>query len=64
MANEDILKQYEDKLPPKIISDVKSALPDKVTKSQLKKIMQSVYEEYMTSLIEPGESVGIISADL
>ena len=59
----EIFKQYEDKLPPKIISDVKSGLPDKVTKAQLKKIMELVYEEFTTSLIEPGECVGLIGAE-
>ena len=58
-----IFKQYTDKLPPKIIEDVKLGLPEKVTKAQVKKIMELVYEEYMTSLIEPGECVGLIGAE-
>lgn len=58
-----IFKQYTDKLPPKIIEDVKSGLPEKVTKAQVKKIMELVYEEYMTSLVEPGECVGLIGAE-
>ena len=58
-----IFKQYTNKLPPKIIEDVKLGLPEKVTKAQVKKIMELVYEEYMTSLIEPGECVGLIGAE-
>ncbi len=58
-----IFKQYTDKLPPKIIEDVKLGLPEKVTKAQVKKIMELVYEEYMTSLVEPGECVGLIGAE-
>ncbi len=60
---ETIFKQYKDKLPPKIIEDVKSNLPEKVTKTQLKKIMKLVYDEYMTSLVEPGECVGLVGAE-
>ena len=58
-----IFKQYTNKLPPKIIEDVKLGLPEKVTKAQVKKIMELVYEEYMTSLVEPGECVGLIGAE-
>ena len=59
----EIFNEYKDKLPQKIIEDVKAGLPEKVTKTQLKKIMELVYEEYITSLIEPGECVGLISAE-
>lgn len=59
----DIFKEYKDKLHPQLIEEIKSSLPEKYTKTQLKKIMDRVYKEYMDSLIEPGESVGLIGAE-
>jgi DNA-directed RNA polymerase subunit A" len=58
-----IIKEYKDKIPVNLIDEIKAALPEKINKTQLKKIMERVYEEYRTSLIEPGESVGLISAE-
>jgi len=58
-----IFKEYEDIMPPKILDDVKSALPDKISDSKVKKILELVYAEYRNSLAEPGESVGIIAAE-
>ncbi|MBN1503255.1 DNA-directed RNA polymerase subunit A'' [Candidatus Woesearchaeota archaeon] len=62
-SNANVFKEYENRIPLQIIEDVKSNLPDKVTAKQLKEIMEEVAEEYSTSLIEPGESVGIVSAE-
>ncbi len=58
-----IFKDYEGKIPESIIDDVKSFLPEKVTKTQLKKIMEKVLEEYTTSQVESGESVGLVGAE-
>ncbi|MFH0875181.1 MAG: DNA-directed RNA polymerase subunit A'' [archaeon] len=61
--SDEIYNEYAGLLPSKIIDEVKEQLPDKVTKSQLKEIMQKVYEEYLNSMVEPGESIGVISAE-
>jgi DNA-directed RNA polymerase subunit A" len=58
-----IFKEYQDMLPESIIEDVKKSLPDKISDSKVKKIMEQVYEEYKNSLAEPGESVGIVAAE-
>jgi len=58
-----IFKEYEDTMPPKILDDVKNALPEKISDSKVKKIMELVYAEYINSLAEPGESVGIVAAE-
>ncbi|MBU0536305.1 MAG: DNA-directed RNA polymerase subunit A'' [Nanoarchaeota archaeon] len=63
MMHEDIFKEYEDKLNPKIIEDVKAKIPQKITKAQLKQIMDLVVEEYKNCRVEPGESVGLVSAE-
>ena len=60
---ESVYKEYEDKLPQRIIEDVKTYLPDKCTPAKLKKILERVQKEYTTSLAEPGESVGLVAAE-
>lgn len=59
----DIFKKYQDKLPAKIISDIKNSLPGKVSEAKIKKILEIAVEEYNSMRIEPGESVGLISAE-
>ncbi len=61
--NNAVFKEYKDKIPNNLLEEIKSNIPDKINKTQLKKIAEKVYEEYRTSLIEPGESVGLISAE-
>ena len=57
------LKQYEDKLPPKLLEEVEKELPDKASSGKIKKIVEKVYSEYRSSLAEPGESVGLVTAE-
>ncbi|MAG38857.1 DNA-directed RNA polymerase subunit A'' [Candidatus Woesearchaeota archaeon] len=58
-----IIKEYVDKLPNKILLDVESALPEKCVDSKIKKIMEEMYKEYLYSLADPGESVGLVGAE-
>jgi len=58
-----LFKEYEDTLPQKIVDDVKASLPDKISDSKVKKIMELVYAEYLNSLAEPGEAVGLVAAE-
>jgi DNA-directed RNA polymerase subunit A" len=60
---DEIFKKYEDRLPQKILDDIKKNLPEKATKTQVDKIMELVLEEFESSMVEAGESVGIISAE-
>lgn len=59
----DIISEYEDKLPSKIIEEVRNNLPKGASEAKLKKIMEAVYGEYRNALVSPGESVGLISAE-
>ncbi len=61
--HDSIFKEYKDLLPENLIEEVKSSLPSKVSKAQLAKIMKTVYEERTSSMIEAGESVGLVSAE-
>lgn len=61
--SETIFRQYEEKLPSTIIESIKKNLPAKTSESKIKEIMEKSYEEYRNMLVEPGECVGIVSAE-
>jgi DNA-directed RNA polymerase subunit A" len=63
MSQEKIFEEFEALLPSKVIDDIKANLPPKVTDSLLKRILEATYQEYLSSLAEPGECVGIIGAE-
>lgn len=58
-----LLKEYEKKLPRIIIESVKENLPKSIADSKLKKVLENIYKEYIGSIVEPGESVGIVAAE-
>lgn len=57
-----IIKEYKKLLPEKIIEEVKELVP-KASDSKMKKIMEAVYQEYLDSKVEAGESVGLVAAE-
>jgi len=58
-----ILQPYEKRLPPKLISEVKKlATSKKLSSRELKMLIEEVYREYMKNRIEPGEAVGVVTA--
>ncbi|MBI2650030.1 DNA-directed RNA polymerase subunit A'' [Candidatus Woesearchaeota archaeon] len=59
----DIISEYEDRLPIKILGEIKNNLPKGISDSKLKKIMEAVYDEYSNAKAHPGESVGLIAAE-
>lgn len=59
----DIISGYEDKLPPKVIEEIRNSVHKGVSDTKLKKIMEATYEEYKNARVHPGESVGLISAE-
>ena len=60
-----IMSEYADKLPKKILDDLKDYFEKKgkVSESKLKKILDTAVEEYNNARVQAGESVGIISAE-
>lgn len=54
-----ILKKYDGLLPKNILAEIEAECPA----SKLKKVVELVYEEFKESAVEPGESVGLISAE-
>ncbi len=60
---DELYAEYEEKLNPDIINKLKKTLADrKITKAQLKKILERCVEEYEESKVEPGEAVGLVAA--
>ncbi len=60
---EELFNEYKNKLPKSLIDEVRDNLPEKCSKDKLKKILEKVEEEYFLSIAQPGECVGIISAE-
>ncbi len=57
------MKEAEKILPPKIIDDVKAAFKEfKMTSSQKNKALKLVIELYKKSCYEPGEAIGVVTA--
>ena len=57
--SDELFKEYEDKLPISILDEIKEKCP----KSKLKKVLKVTYDEYLNSLAEPGECVGLVGAE-
>src|SRR3989338_4722703 len=58
-----MLKEYEDKLPKKIIEDLRLNLQKGVAQNKLRKILDTTLGEYQKAKVHPGESVGLVSAE-
>ncbi|BFH73307.1 DNA-directed RNA polymerase subunit A'' [Sulfurisphaera javensis] len=59
------LEQVKDKLPSKVIEDLRNALYNidiDINESDVDKIIDLAVKDYQESLIEPGEAVGIVAA--
>ncbi|MBS3101543.1 DNA-directed RNA polymerase subunit A'' [Candidatus Woesearchaeota archaeon] len=59
----DIISEYEDMLPPKIIEGIRNNIPKGISDTKLKKIMEAVHLEYKNARVTPGEAVGLIAAE-
>jgi DNA-directed RNA polymerase subunit A" len=60
-----LINEYADKLPKRVLDDLKDYLSKKgkVSDSKLKKILDTTVEEYISARTQAGESVGIVSAE-
>ncbi|MBI5390021.1 DNA-directed RNA polymerase subunit A'' [Candidatus Woesearchaeota archaeon] len=56
-------KEYQDVFPPKIREEIEQSLPANLSDTKLTKILEVLKQEYETMKVEPGESVGLISAE-
>lgn len=58
----DIIDSYKDILPSKLIEEIFSYIPSGTAKKKIKEIFDEVNKDYQSSLVDSGESVGIIAA--
>lgn len=57
-----IFTEYKDKLPKKILDELKEYTKD-MSETKIKKIVETTLDEYEKAKVEPGESVGVVSAE-
>ena len=60
---EKLIEKYSNKLPPKLIDELVEHIPKGTTPKKMEIFFKAVYDEYSSSLAEPGEAVGIVSAE-
>lgn len=61
--DEELFNEYENKIPPAILDAIRKNVQQKMTKAQLKKVLDLTVQEYGDIKVEPGESVGVVSAE-
>ncbi len=60
----DVYKKFEGKLPGRVIEELKAeAKENKLTDAETTKALNDAVTEYEASLIAPGESIGIVTAE-
>ena len=59
----NVFEEYKDKLPKKILDDLKKNIPKSANQNKIREIFEKVCDEYEKMKIEPGESVGLVSAE-
>jgi DNA-directed RNA polymerase subunit A" len=59
---EELFKEYEGKLNPAIIQEIRESIPEKITKEKLKKILDRILDVHENSRVQPGECIGLIAA--
>ena len=61
---DDLIKEYEDKLPHKILEDFKKeATSRNLNRKQCEKVLEYLRDQYDNSKMHPGEAVGIVTAE-
>ncbi|MDP3990457.1 MAG: DNA-directed RNA polymerase subunit A'' [archaeon] len=61
--HQDIIDQYSEILPPYILGQIDQYLPSSSTKVQVEKVLSKVIEAFETAKVNPGECVGLVSAE-
>lgn len=59
---EKTIEEYADKLSPSVLQEVKEQLPASISKTDLTKVMETVVAAHETAKVNPGECVGLVSA--
>lgn len=57
-----IFAEYKNKLPKKILDEIKEYTKE-MSETKIKKVLETTLEEYQDAKVEPGECVGVVSAE-
>jgi len=61
---DELAKQYEGRIPFPLLEEVKlEAKERKLSKAQLEKVLAKLEEKYLYAKIQPGEAIGIVTAE-
>ncbi|MBI4448022.1 DNA-directed RNA polymerase subunit A'' [Candidatus Woesearchaeota archaeon] len=61
---EDLIKECENRLPGKLVENLKKAIAKRpINQKQLKEVIKRLEEKYSYAKINPGEAIGIITAE-
>jgi DNA-directed RNA polymerase subunit A" len=58
-----VYAKYKDKIPPKLIEDIKANIPDNISEKKLIQVLDKVAQEFEIMKIAPGECVGLVAAE-
>ncbi|MGM5481237.1 MAG: DNA-directed RNA polymerase subunit A'' [Nanobdellota archaeon] len=58
-----LINKYSGLMPEKLIKEIQENVPKGTSDSKVKAIFERVYNEYIAARAEPGESVGIVTAE-
>lgn len=60
--HEKTIEEYTAKLPPSVLQEVKEQVPASISKTDLTTVMETLVAAHETAKINPGECVGLVSA--
>jgi len=60
---EGLFREYVEKLPTKLLDEVREQLPAGITKKKVKLILEAVLAEYESASVDAGECVGLVCAE-
>ncbi|PIN74024.1 DNA-directed RNA polymerase subunit A'' [Candidatus Woesearchaeota archaeon CG10_big_fil_rev_8_21_14_0_10_45_16] len=61
--NAKLVDTYENKLPFSVLEEIKNSVPDSASKENIKTILEETFALYLQAKINPGECVGLVSAE-
>jgi DNA-directed RNA polymerase subunit A" len=60
----DLIKEYKNRIPGRLLDDFEREVAEfKLTKAEAKKVIEKLEEKYKYSKINPGEAIGVITAE-
>lgn len=63
MSAEEIISEYEEELPSKILENIKEEIPSDFDDEEVEKVVERAKEKYEDSKVDPGEAVGLVGAE-